>query len=142
MFRNKFSAQPSHLWDPFPDPFPFYLPGMIRQPMPSGEVQRNSHRLGESHSFTLPHLRGTVCHGQFSATCWAPDTVTETSPLPQGLFFFFYCASSKHLMFSQKTSARDMMHEQAHCCHEAANHQLPIAVAAFVILHFSTFKEH
>ena len=35
-----------------------------------------------------------------------------------------------------------MMHEQV-CFHdEAANHQLPIAVADFVILHLSTNEEH
>ena len=30
---------------------------------------------------------------------------------------------------SQKNSARDMVHEQAHCCDEAASQQLPIAMA-------------
>ena len=28
-----------------------------------------------------------------------------------------------------KISAREVMHEQAHCCDEAVNHQLPIVVA-------------
>ena len=32
-----------------------------------------------------------------------------------------------------KNSAQDMMHEQAHCCDEAANHQLPIAEAFWII---------
>ena len=32
-----------------------------------------------------------------------------------------------------KNSAQDMMHEQAHCCDEAANHQLPIAEASWII---------
>ena len=27
-----------------------------------------------------------------------------------------------------KNSAQDVIHEQAHCCDEAANHQLPIAI--------------
>ena len=35
-------------------------------------------------------------------------------------------------MFHRKT-ARDMTHEQAHGCDEAANHQLPIAVAFWII---------
>ena len=30
-----------------------------------------------------------------------------------------------------------MMHEWARCCDEAANHQLPIAVAVFFVLHLS-----
>ena len=38
------------------------------------------------------------------------------------------------LMFHKKT-ARDVMHEQAHCHDEAASHQLPIA-AAFCIISF------
>ena len=33
----------------------------------------------------------------------------------------------------KKTSSWDMMHEQVHCCNEAANHQLPIAVAFWII---------
>ena len=32
-----------------------------------------------------------------------------------------------------KISASDMMHEQVHCCDEAANHQLPIAAAFWII---------
>ena len=32
------------------------------------------------------------------------------------------------------------MHEQVHCCDEAANHQSPIAAAFFVIFHFSLTK--
>ena len=31
-----------------------------------------------------------------------------------------------------------MMHEQAHCCDEAANHQLPVAVAFHIIKIVST----
>ena len=31
-----------------------------------------------------------------------------------------------------------MMHEWVHCHNEAANHQLPITVAVFIILHLST----
>ena len=39
---------------------------------------------------------------------------------------------------SQKISAQDVMHEQA-CCHdEAANHQLPIATAIFIVLSLLT----
>ena len=34
---------------------------------------------------------------------------------------------------SPKNSAWDMMHEWANCCDEAANHQLPIAVAFWII---------
>ena len=34
---------------------------------------------------------------------------------------------------SQKNSARDVMHKQAHCHDEVANHQLPIAKAFWVI---------
>ena len=34
------------------------------------------------------------------------------------------------------------MYERAHCCDEAANHQLPIAAAVFVILHCSADREH
>ena len=37
------------------------------------------------------------------------------------------------LMFHQKNSARDMMHKWARCCDEAANHQLPIAAAFWII---------
>ena len=38
------------------------------------------------------------------------------------------------LMFClPKYSARDSMHEQVHCCDEAANHQLPTAVAFCII---------
>ena len=33
---------------------------------------------------------------------------------------------------SPKISSWDEMHEQAHCCYEAANHQLPIAVAFWI----------
>ena len=49
----------------FPAPFRFLFtfPGVIRRPMPSG-VQRNSQRMGKLRSLTLPHLRGSVCHGQ------------------------------------------------------------------------------
>ena len=49
----------------FPAPFHFLFtfPGVIRRPRPSG-VQRNSQRLGKLPSLTLPHLRGSVCHGQ------------------------------------------------------------------------------
>ena len=43
---------------------------------------------------------------------------------------------------SQKNSARDVMCERAHCHDGAANHQLPIAVAVFIVLHLSTDKEH
>ena len=32
-----------------------------------------------------------------------------------------------------KNSSRDIMHEQVHCCDEAANHQLPIAAAFWII---------
>ena len=32
-----------------------------------------------------------------------------------------------------KNSARDVIHEQAHCHDEAANYQLPIAVAIFIV---------
>ena len=35
-----------------------------------------------------------------------------------------------------------MLHEWARCHDEAANPQLPTAVAIFVILHLSTHKEH
>ena len=41
-----------------------------------------------------------------------------------------------------KYSPWDVMHEQAHCCDEVANHQLPIAVALFIILHLSTNEDH
>ena len=34
---------------------------------------------------------------------------------------------------SLKNSSQDMMHEQVHCCDEAANYQLPIAVAFWII---------
>ena len=37
------------------------------------------------------------------------------------------------LMFCQKISGRDVMHEQVCCCDEAANHQLPIVVAFWII---------
>ena len=33
----------------------------------------------------------------------------------------------------EKNSAQDIMHEQMYCCDEAANHQLPIAVAFWII---------
>ena len=39
-----------------------------------------------------------------------------------------------------KTSAQDVMHERAHCCDEAANHQLPIAAAFRIIQIVSTEK--
>ena len=41
------------------------------------------------------------------------------------------------LMFHQK-NARDVMYEQAHCHDEAANHQLSLAAAIFIMLHLST----
>ena len=49
----------------FPAPFCFLFTflGVIRRPMPSG-LQRNSQRLGKVRSLSLPHLRGSVCHGQ------------------------------------------------------------------------------
>ena len=34
------------------------------------------------------------------------------------------------------------MHERAHCHDEVDNHQLPIAVAIFIVLHLSTDGEH
>ena len=34
---------------------------------------------------------------------------------------------------SPKNSAGDVMHEQVRCCDEAANHQLPIAAASWII---------
>ena len=43
---------------------------------------------------------------------------------------------------SPKNSAQDVMHVWEHCCDEAANHQLPIVVAVFTVLHLSTDKEH
>ena len=46
------------------------------------------------------------------------------------------------LHVSPKNSEQDMRHVQTHCCDEAASHQLPIAVAIFIILHLSTNKEH
>ena len=33
-----------------------------------------------------------------------------------------------------------MMHEPEHCCDEAANHQLPKAVAVFVVLYLCILK--
>ena len=39
---------------------------------------------------------------------------------------------------SPKNSARDVMHEQACCCDEAANHQLPIPAAFWIIRIVST----
>ena len=45
------------------------------------------------------------------------------------------CGGLSHLhdlMFRQKT-AQDVMHEQACCCDEAANHQAPISVAFWII---------
>ena len=41
--------------------------------------------------------------------------------------------SPRWLDFLPKNSAPDVMHEQVHCCDEAANHQLLIAVAFWVI---------
>ena len=43
---------------------------------------------------------------------------------------------------SPKNSAWDVMHEQACCHNEAANHQLPIIVSVFIILPLSTNEEH
>ena len=41
-----------------------------------------------------------------------------------------------------KISEQDMMHEWV-CCHDkAANHQLHIAVAVFIVLHLSADKDH
>ena len=37
------------------------------------------------------------------------------------------------LMFCQKNSAWDMMHEDIRCCDEAANHELPIAAVSWII---------
>ena len=37
-----------------------------------------------------------------------------------------------------RNSAWDVMHEQAHCCDEAANHQLPIVAAFWIIWIIST----
>ena len=39
---------------------------------------------------------------------------------------------------SAKNSAQDRMHEQVHCCNENANHQLPTAVAFWMIWIVST----
>ena len=41
-----------------------------------------------------------------------------------------------------KNSAWDMMHEWAPCCDEAANHQLPINAAIFIVTHLSTNEEY
>ena len=41
---------------------------------------------------------------------------------------------------SPKISAQDVMHEPEHCCDEAANHQLPKAVAVFVVLYLCILK--
>ena len=81
VLRNKFSTKQFHFSDPFPAPFHFLFtfPGMIRWLMPSWGVQRNSQRLRNFCSLTLPHLRGLLCHRQFSAMHWAPDTVTEST---------------------------------------------------------------
>ena len=46
-----------------------------------------------------------------------------------------YSRAESHRWFDvlPKTCARDVMHKQAHCHDEAANHQLPIAVAFWII---------
>ena len=61
----KTNFQPNHFTSLLCSPFRFLFtfPGVIRQTMPSG-VQRNSQRMGKLRSLTLPHLRGSVCHGQ------------------------------------------------------------------------------
>ena len=41
---------------------------------------------------------------------------------------------------SPRTSAEDVMHKQAHCCDEAASHQLPTASAFWIIPIVSTEK--
>ena len=45
------------------------------------------------------------------------------------------------LMFPKKT-LHDVMHEWVHCDDEAANHQLPISMAVFIMLHLSASEEH
>ena len=42
---------------------------------------------------------------------------------------------------SAKISAQDVMHEWAHCHDEAANHQLPIAAAAFWIIRIVSMEK-
>ena len=51
------SFQPNHFTSLLCSLFHFLytLPGVIGQPMPSGRAQRNSQRLGEFQSLTLPH---------------------------------------------------------------------------------------
>ena len=41
---------------------------------------------------------------------------------------------------SPTNSARDVMHEQAHCCSEVANLQLPVAAAILVILQLNWWR--
>ena len=41
-----------------------------------------------------------------------------------------------------KYSVRNVMHERAHCCNEAANHHLPITAAVVILLNLSTDEEH
>ena len=41
---------------------------------------------------------------------------------------------------SPKISAQDAMREQAHCCDEAVNPQLPIAAAIFIVLHLNRWR--
>lgn len=94
--HKQFSAKQNHFSDlnSFPDPFPFYLPSIFRQLMPSKGVQRNS-ETGKLHSPTVSLWRGSTWHRQLStsfcgchccyrtislANCpWAPEACQQPS---------------------------------------------------------------
>ena len=91
-----------------------------------------SRHLGTSYSSAnrhqLPHdiflnlikgLKSLPCQRWFQF--WERPEVTESQIWAVGR-----PSHLGDLMFHQKTS-RDVMHEWAHCCDEAANHQLPIS---------------
>ena len=95
-----------------------------------------SRHLGTSHSSDLHRL---PCH-----ISWISLTVWNLTPFKGDLVLgkdrsrrmpnlgCIWAESPGWLDVSPKTSAQDIMHEQAHCCDDAANHRLPKAVAFWI----------
>ena len=104
-------------------------------------------RLSPLQSRHLGTLHSSLNHHQLPC-CIFLSLINSLKSLPfQGWFQFWEkpevagcqiwaVAGLSHLgdlMFHQKNSAWDLMNEQVCCCDEAANHQLPIAAAFWII---------
>ena len=99
--------------------------------------------LQSKHLGTWPVLPVTIsCSIIFS---WISSTVWNLFPF-KGDFSFGKSQKSQGAIsrlqgadspgwfdVSPKNSAQEVIHERAHCCNEAANHQLPIAMALWII---------